>query len=211
MSVRWGIPVNIPKPPCVGSNIVPWQELKFNPLGLFNLCHHFGALPNYQGCFITSDIAWFATGLSRDGDHVTATDAFHQLFSTVCKGIPPGAQGQWLHKELQMNVWNLTFDLVNLYGYMHCISLTNYWYRRHCGTTHLVVVWWYYMLMAQLFWVCQLFHSSSKLMSTCHQISLRRFLIVINLSHLSYNCSSKIWASQQSRDGNRLGIIADGH
>ena len=125
MPVRWGVPVNIPEPPGVGSNIVPWQELKFNPLGLFNLCRHLGALPHapgvfstYQGHFLASDIAWFAAGLSVDGDHVTVTDAFHQLFSTVCEGVPPGAQGQQLHKELQTNMQNLTFDLVNLYGYI---------------------------------------------------------------------------------------------
>jgi hypothetical protein len=148
MLVNWGVPVNIPEPPGVGVQLLPWQELKFNPVGLFNLRRHLGALPckpgvftTYQEHFLASDIAWFAAGLSEDGDHHTAMDTFHRLFSTLHENVPSGSVGQLLHKELQTNIRNLTFDLVNLYkSYIHHISLTIYWYRPHCGTTSLVVV-----------------------------------------------------------------------
>jgi len=72
MLVNWGVPVNIPEPPGVGVQLLPWQELKFNPVNLFNLCCHLRALPHepgvfttYQERFLASDIAWFAAGPSK--------------------------------------------------------------------------------------------------------------------------------------------------
>ncbi|KAF8230973.1 hypothetical protein L208DRAFT_1378310 [Tricholoma matsutake] len=44
---KWGVPVSIPVPPYGDGDIPPWSDLKFNPLGIYNLCHHIGVLAGY--------------------------------------------------------------------------------------------------------------------------------------------------------------------
>jgi hypothetical protein len=87
----WRVPNDMPIPPGGDGPIVPhWSDLKFNPLGIYNLRRRLGALSHepgtfmrYKQNFLHSDIAWFTTGLHNDGQHGTARDTFHSLFHTT--------------------------------------------------------------------------------------------------------------------------------
>jgi hypothetical protein len=75
----WGTHVDISMPPGGNGGVPNWAELKFNPLGLYNLRCRLGALSRepgmfmrYKDRFLHSDIAWFASGLHTDGQHITS-------------------------------------------------------------------------------------------------------------------------------------------
>jgi hypothetical protein len=71
--------------PSFGDSDLPlWANLKFNPLGIYNLHHHIGALASehgvftrYQQWFKAADIAWFAAGSSEDNHHHIPADTFY--------------------------------------------------------------------------------------------------------------------------------------
>ena len=48
---KWGVPVNIPMAPSGDGELPPWTDLKFNPLGIYNLHCHIGALAGECGAF----------------------------------------------------------------------------------------------------------------------------------------------------------------
>jgi hypothetical protein len=86
---------NIPAPPGAHSSIPAWDDLCFNPLGLYNIRQQLGMLRDqpgiftkFEGRFLASDVTWFANGLSGDGNHHTQPDSFHPLFSTSCEHQP---------------------------------------------------------------------------------------------------------------------------
>ncbi|KAJ7084148.1 hypothetical protein C8R44DRAFT_894289 [Mycena epipterygia] len=81
-SWNWGLPdVQIPHPPVENSadmTTAPpaYYNLKFNPLGLYNLCWCLGVLVNkpgqftaFQERFNAADLAWLASGASEDDQH----------------------------------------------------------------------------------------------------------------------------------------------
>lgn len=117
----WGTPVDIPVPLGGESNVLPrWSELKFNPLGLFNLRRHLGAFPAEQGIFMRykhrflgSDIAWFSAGLHKDGNHATPSNTYHSLFSTARQHTPTGNVGTKIRNELRDSVKSMVFDMVS--------------------------------------------------------------------------------------------------
>jgi hypothetical protein len=87
---KWGIAVNIPVPPFGDGGLPQWADLKFNPLGIYNLHCRIGALAGepgvftrYQQWFETADIAWFAAGTSEDNNHHVPADTFHQSFDIL--------------------------------------------------------------------------------------------------------------------------------
>ena len=103
----WGIPVDIPCPPGGEGPLPSWSELKFNPLGLYNLRRRLGALwkepgifMQHKSAFLASDIAWFAAGASVDGAHGIPSDAFHPLLETFCEHSPQGPAGQRLRTDV---------------------------------------------------------------------------------------------------------------
>jgi hypothetical protein len=99
--------------------LLPWTELKFNPVGLCNLRKHLGFFPKepgiftrYQEHFLASDIAWFAAGASDDDNHHVKPDSFHPLFKVCRENLPIGQRGHELWSSFRQNLQQLTFDLV---------------------------------------------------------------------------------------------------
>jgi len=82
----WGIPVTILEPTGGDIPIIPFTELKFNPVGLYHLRRWQGVFPRVPGLYAThqarfdaADLAWFAHGMHRDGNHNHALQAFHPM------------------------------------------------------------------------------------------------------------------------------------
>jgi hypothetical protein len=83
----WGIHVDIQAPPGATDEVTAWQDLKFNPLGLYDLRRRLGVLRDQRGTFVqhqhrflASDIAWFVAGSHDDGNHQTESNSFHPMF-----------------------------------------------------------------------------------------------------------------------------------
>lgn len=117
MPFTWGVPVTIPCPPGGTGPIPDWAELKFNPLGVYNLRRRLGALrrepgvfTEYQRNFTAADIAWFAAGAATDDTHQSGCRGFHQLFDIAREG--GGKDGSRLRGELEDTIQGLTFDMV---------------------------------------------------------------------------------------------------
>jgi hypothetical protein len=105
--------------PSAGGPLLPWSELKFNPVGLCNLRNRLGLFPKEPGIFtrnqerfLASDIAWFAAGASDDDNHYVRPDTFHPLFNVCRENLPTGRQGNQLWTSFRQNLQQLTFDLV---------------------------------------------------------------------------------------------------
>jgi hypothetical protein len=116
---KWGIPVNIPMPPSGDGELPPWTDLKFNPLGIYNLRRRIGALAGepgvftrYQHRFEAADLAWFAAGASEDDDHHIPADSFHQAFDILRTNLPSGEEGGKWRKQLRSRLGRIIFDLV---------------------------------------------------------------------------------------------------
>lgn len=99
--------------------LIPWSELKFNPVGLCNLRNRLGLFPREQGIFVkhqerflASDIAWFAAGASDDDNHHVKPETFHELFMICRENLPTGPLGHQLWTSFRQNLQQLTFDLV---------------------------------------------------------------------------------------------------
>lgn len=127
---RWPIPVSIPAPPGGNGNIIPWSELKFNPLGLYHLRRWQGVFPAESGFFVANqarfsaaDIAWFAAGMHSDGQHAHAQDHFHALHNSVYDQMSTGyANAKRERKALEKQVHDLTFDMVRLFFSLSTLS-----------------------------------------------------------------------------------------
>jgi hypothetical protein len=116
---KWGVPVTIPIPPFGDGEVPSWSDLKFNPLGIYNIRRRIGALANepgiftrYQHRFEAADIAWFAAGTSEDGNHHVSTDTFHHAFNVVRSELPSGDEGGKWRKLLRTRLMKLLFDVV---------------------------------------------------------------------------------------------------
>jgi hypothetical protein len=116
----WGIPNDMPVPPGGDGPVPPWTDLKFNPLGIYNLRRRLGALCQEPGVFmhhkdrfLSSDIAWFSGGLHNDGQHSTSRDTFHSLFHTARDNTGTGEPATKLRNKLRDSVCDLMFDTVS--------------------------------------------------------------------------------------------------
>ena len=116
---KWGVPVTIPIPPFGDGEVPSRSDLKFNPLGIYNIRHRIGVLANepgifthYQHRFEAADIAWFAAGTSEDGNHHVSTDTFHHAFNVVRSELPSGDKGGKWCKLLWTRLMKLLFDVV---------------------------------------------------------------------------------------------------
>ena len=96
---NWGIPTGILKPPGASPQPQAWNELKFSPIGLFDLRRHIGVFASEPGVyndhctqFDATDLAWFAAGLSTEVLHLTQ-NAFPPEFSTLRQTTPTGEVG----------------------------------------------------------------------------------------------------------------------
>jgi hypothetical protein len=112
---------DIPAPPGATRPIPEWTDLKFNPLGLFNLRRRLGMLTDqpgiftqYQGNFLLSDISWFAAGLHTDSQHTTPIDQCHSLFLTAQEHVGVGERANKLRFDTRDAVRDGVFDLVSI-------------------------------------------------------------------------------------------------
>jgi hypothetical protein len=120
----WGIPVNIPAPAnaVVGQPATSWEHLRFSPLGAYHLRCWQGVFPGIRDFFIScqsrfrsADLAWFASGLNRDGDHNHAITSFHRSLVTLIGDTSSYAQGKNERKGLLLEVKELMFDIVSFF------------------------------------------------------------------------------------------------
>jgi hypothetical protein len=116
---KWGAPINIPMPPSGDGELPPWTDLKFNPLGIYNLRRRIGVLARepgvftrYQHQFEAADVAWFAAGASEDNNHHIPADSFHHAFDILRADLPSGDEGGKWRKLLRSRLKNILFDLV---------------------------------------------------------------------------------------------------
>ena len=140
------MPVTIHTPPGGNGEIIPWSELKFNPLGLYHLRRWQGVFPQERGFFVSNqgrfesaDIAWFASGMHSDGDHHHLQDHFHSLHNEVHRETKGYPEPKVERKALEKRVHELTFDMVSftvcLFFFFH---LSNLFARQRFGTVSLV-------------------------------------------------------------------------
>ncbi|KAF9032733.1 hypothetical protein BJ165DRAFT_1410662 [Panaeolus papilionaceus] len=109
--------VSVSVPTGAGVSPIDWDQLKFHPIGLFDLCHlqgYFSRTPNifqkYGFRFLASDIAWFAAVCHKDYNHHHTEDMFHEAYHQfVSQGSKPD------RKTTLENMQDLLFDLATLW------------------------------------------------------------------------------------------------
>ena len=120
-SPPWGIPINITVPTNAdGQPVTSWDHLCFNPIGVYHLRCWQGVFPGIKDFFITSqsrfrsaDIAWFASGMSRDGNHIHPPTSFHSSLITMVKDAN-SVQAKLERKALLGELKEQMFDTVSL-------------------------------------------------------------------------------------------------
>ncbi|KAJ7175612.1 hypothetical protein C8R46DRAFT_1214082 [Mycena filopes] len=125
---NWGLPgIQIPPPPFRegrGPTTIPpaWQQLRFGPLGLYDLRRRLGVFSGEPGVFETysdrffaSDIAWFAAGASTDGAHRIGQPGFHPEFNAIWQSLPSGRVGNEAKRALGGRIQQLLFDLATIW------------------------------------------------------------------------------------------------
>jgi hypothetical protein len=137
----WGTYVDIQAPSGATDEISAWHDLKFNPVGLYDLRRRLGALKSqkgvfmrYQHRFLCSDLAWFVAGAHTDGNHTVGLNEFHPLFRDA-RLLTNTAQER---RDFRDKVQSLIFDLVSIvFSYisiMHVLICA----RPRCGIAHSV-------------------------------------------------------------------------
>ncbi|KAJ7823340.1 hypothetical protein B0H14DRAFT_3730354 [Mycena olivaceomarginata] len=121
----WGLPgVTIPLP--LNSNReyprlqpLAWANLKFNPLGLYDLRRRLGVLTKEPGVFVTfqhrfraADLAWLAAGASADAaGHKVPSQRFFPEQRELRNSLPPGDAGSDARRYFEQEVKTLIWDL----------------------------------------------------------------------------------------------------
>ncbi|KAJ6614644.1 hypothetical protein B0H10DRAFT_2221031 [Mycena sp. CBHHK59/15] len=124
----WGLPgINIRPPPVrdgYGPSVVPiaWENLKFGPLGLYDLWRRLGVFKredgvfqNHRKQFLAADVAWFAGGASTDGNHIPAPDSYFHEFDDLRQMLPTGTIGNEARRALHERMQHVVFDLATLW------------------------------------------------------------------------------------------------
>jgi len=125
----WGIPVNISVPANAdGQPVTSWDRLRFNPIGVYHLRCWQGVFPGVRDFFITcqgrfrsADIAWFASGMNRDGNHNHPQGSFHPSLVTLVRETG-STQEKLERKALLAEVKEQLFDVVRFYIFILSIS-----------------------------------------------------------------------------------------
>ncbi|KAF8185650.1 hypothetical protein BJ912DRAFT_1060481 [Pholiota molesta] len=122
----WLSSVRIPVPVNAGNIVPPWTALKFNPVGLYGLRRWQGVYPLRDNFFIAnqsrfraSDIAWFAAGTHKDGQHHHSINSFHSshIELTSETGSPLAkAERKAMFAEMEVLIWDLLTALDRLSG-----------------------------------------------------------------------------------------------
>ncbi|KAJ7233792.1 hypothetical protein C8J57DRAFT_1249687 [Mycena rebaudengoi] len=124
----WGLPgISIPPPPgpehSAPTSLPPsWEDLKFNPIGLYNLRRRLGVFPNQPGVYTThkprfdaADLAWIAAGASEDGRHHVAALQFFSAFFVLRNSLPTDEAGWAQRKGFSGMIQKLIFDLATMW------------------------------------------------------------------------------------------------
>lgn len=128
----WGIPVNISVPSKGNTQpVTSWDRLHFSPLGAYHLRCWQGVFPGIQDFFITcqgrfrsADIAWFASGMNRDGDHDHPPTSFHPSLVTLVKETA-SSQAKLERKALLAEVKEQLFDIVRFFNPFHQYTINH--------------------------------------------------------------------------------------
>ena len=113
------LPIDIPVP-SNGKNqpVTTWNGLQFSPLGAYHLRCWQGVFPGikdffttYQGRFRSADLAWFSSGMNRDGNHSHPPTSFHPSLVTL-HGETNSIQGRLERKALLAEVKEQLFYVV---------------------------------------------------------------------------------------------------
>ncbi|KAJ7229515.1 hypothetical protein B0H12DRAFT_1240243 [Mycena haematopus] len=126
---NWGVRgINIATPPFregAGPFREPlgWDQLRFGPLGIYDLRRRLTAYPDqpdlfrtHQHRFLTADIAWFAGGTSTDGCHAPPVGGgFFREFIAMRDDLPSGQLGAQARKVLNDKVKRAVFDMTTLW------------------------------------------------------------------------------------------------
>jgi hypothetical protein len=123
-SPPWGIQVNIPMPAnAEGQSTTGWDCLHFSPLGAYHLRCWQGAFPGVRNFFVTcqsrfrtADIAWFTSGMNRDGKHDHPITSFHPSLVRLVRDTSSYVQGKNERKALLTEVKELMFDVVRFFS-----------------------------------------------------------------------------------------------
>ena len=118
-----GIPVNISVPSNGKTQpVTSWDRLQFSPLGLYHLRCWQGDFPGIKNFFVTcqgrfrsADIAWFASGMNRDGNHNHPRTSFHPSLVTLV-GETTSPQAKLERKALLAEVKEHLFDVVGFFN-----------------------------------------------------------------------------------------------
>ncbi|KAJ7281720.1 hypothetical protein C8J57DRAFT_1500414 [Mycena rebaudengoi] len=106
-SWNWGLPgIHIPQPPVardadLTTRPPAYEDLKFNPLGLYNLRRRLGVLVSEPGTFTTfrrkfdaADLAWLTAGASADSCHFIDPSKFFPSFFALRDSLPTESAGR---------------------------------------------------------------------------------------------------------------------
>ena len=116
-------PLPLPADISVPSNgktqpVTSWNCLNFSPLGAYHLRCWQGVFPGikdffttYQSRFRSADLAWFSSGMNRDGNHSHEKTSFHPSLVTLV-GETNSVQGKLERKALLAEVKEQLFDVV---------------------------------------------------------------------------------------------------
>jgi hypothetical protein len=108
-----------------GKSIATWDSLRFSPIGVYHLRCWQGVFPGIKHFFVTcqsrfrsADIAWFASGMNRDGNHCHPSFSFHPSLVTLFKDTSSN-QEKAERKALLAEVKEQIFDMVSLFSSFH--------------------------------------------------------------------------------------------
>jgi hypothetical protein len=132
-SPPWGIPVNITVPANADCQpITAWDSLRFSPIGAYHLRCWQGVFPGIKNFFITcqsrfrsADIAWFASGTNRDGNHNHPPSSFHPSLVRLVRDSS-SAQAKGERKALLAELKEQMFDIVCFLTHLIWIRLIIY-------------------------------------------------------------------------------------
>jgi hypothetical protein len=133
----WGIPVNISVPANADrQRVTSWDHLRFSPIGAYHLRCWQGVFPGVKDFFITcqgrfrsADIAWFASGMNRDGNHSHPQASFHPSLVTLVMDTG-STRGKLERKALLAEVKEQLFDVVSFFFIL--IPTDHVFIRRQC-------------------------------------------------------------------------------
>jgi hypothetical protein len=128
-----------------GHPITNWDRLHFSPIGVHNLRCWQGVFPGIKDFFITcqsrfrsADIAWFASGMNRDGKHNHLPSSFHPSLVSLVKETS-SAQGKGRRKALLAEVQEQLFDTVCFFKSFHLDTTNLLFARQRCMIASLAV------------------------------------------------------------------------